>query len=112
MVTAINYACRESDEGKKLYALVLQGAPEFIRSINTNKLYMTARRASILTTFNESECKKLIGVMFPGTIIKVECEQYEYTIPETGNKVNLNFRYEYSEQPANIEEVVFEVPFN
>lgn len=108
MVTVINYQSRKSDTRKELFALTLQGEPEFIRSVNTGKLYLTAKSASILTTFEEGKCQNLIGITFPGSIIKVQCDEYTYTLPETGEDVKLNFRYEYSEEASNMEEVVFE----
>jgi hypothetical protein len=113
MVTVTNYTrFQRKEDGKELFALILQGAAEFIRSATTNKLYMTAKSTSILTTFDENKCKSLQGIVFPGSIIKVKCEEYDYIIRETQEAIRLDFRYEYSEEPANIEEAVFEVASN
>lgn len=111
MVTVIDYSVRQSGEGKDVYFIVLQGQPEFVKSANTSKVYMTSRRASVITTFSKTVCKSLIGAKYPGSIKKVPCEEYEYTVPETKEVITLDFRYEYSDEPANIEETVFETAF-
>lgn len=104
-VTVVDYKKREK-EGQVFFLLVLQGQPEIVKS-QTGKSYMTARRASISTTFNEQICKDLIGTKFTGSIKRAQCEAYEYVVPESGEIIKLNFRYEYSED-SSLEEAVFE----
>ena len=104
-VTVVDYKKREK-EGQVFFLLVLQGQPEIVKS-QTGKSYITARRASISTTFNELACKDLIGAKFTGSIKRVQCEDYEYAVPESGEIIKLNFRYEYCED-SSVEEAVFE----
>lgn len=104
-VTVIDYKKREK-EGQEFFLLVLQGQPEIVKS-QSGKSYMTARRASLSTTFNEQTCKDLIGTKFPGSIKKIQCVAYEFTIPDSGEVIKLDFRYEYSEVSESMEETVF-----
>ncbi len=104
-VTVIDYKKREK-EGHEFFLLVLQGQPEIVKS-QSGKSYMTARRASLSTTFNEQTCKELIGTKFPGDIKKIKCDTYEFTIPDSGEIIKLDFRYEYSEVSESMEESVF-----
>ena len=50
--------------------------------------------------------KTLIGKEMPGEILKVDCEEYEFTIPSTGKKIKLAYTYLYNHEPAGIEETV------
>lgn len=93
-VKIIDYKHRITDAGKAFFALTLQGGIEIVQSI-TGKQYITIRKASLPTTFDETICQSLIGQDLPGTIHKVECEPYEYTTPDTGEVIMLNHRYEY-----------------
>lgn len=97
MVTVTDYKLRESLEGKTFFALILQGGVELVRSANGGS-YLTAKKASLPTTFDEVTCQTLVGTQLPGSIQKVETEPYEYTIPETGEVILLTHRYEYQEQ--------------
>ena len=96
MVKVIDYKSRETSEGKAFFVLILQGGIEIIKSMS-GSIYATAKKASLPTTFDSDICKGLIGVEMPGTIEKVPCAPYEYTIQETGEIVTLNHRYEYCE---------------
>ena len=107
MVRVVDYKKKEKENGETFYVLILQGSPEFVRSA-TNKLYMTARRASIPCSFDEALCKELIGTKYVGSIKRVKCDEYEYTIPESGEVIKLDFTYEYSEEAESTEEAVFE----
>jgi hypothetical protein len=95
MVHVVGYKERFSSEGKSFMALILQGGVEIIESAN-GKLYATARKASVASTFDEETCKILIGQELPGTIEKVECEPYEYTNPNTGEILYLTHRYTFA----------------
>ena len=92
-VKIVDYKQRESLDGKSFYALVLQGGVEIITS-QTGKQYMSAKKTSIPSTFDEETCKAIVGTELPGTIEKVDCEPYEY-VTSNGELVTLNFRYEY-----------------
>lgn len=108
MVTIVDFKARVNESGEVFNVLILQGSPEFVKSIKTNKMYMTARRASVFCTFDDSTCQALIGTQYPGTIKKVPCEEYDYTIPESGEVIKLNFSYQYSDEAETTEEAVFE----
>lgn len=110
MVTVSNYQPRTSTEGKEYFALELQSDDlEFVISQTTGRHYVTARKCWISSTFNEAMCQKMIGKSMVGSIAKVECQPYEFTIPETGEVITRQHRYDYSptEQGA-MEEVVFQ----
>lgn len=108
MVTVTNYKQLKNAAEETFFALVLQGDIEFIKSTKTGKLYATARKAMISTTFDETTCKVLIGRKLPGSIQKVECESYDYLIPQTQEMVKLTYCYQYNSDPVGMEEAVFE----
>ncbi|SDM29094.1 hypothetical protein SAMN05421813_10924 [Daejeonella rubra] len=110
MVTVVDCSVRQSGEGKELAYLVVQGQPEFVKSLNSQRVYMTTRRAFVLTTFDKKTCKSLIGTKFPGSIKRIQCDEYEYTVPNSNEVIKLDFRYEYSDEAASMEEMVFESP--
>lgn len=56
---------------------------------------MTARKASMSCTFDELTCQSLIGTELPGSVKKVQCEEYSYTIKDTGEIITLSHRFEY-----------------
>ena len=95
MVRILNYQKRTTEEGKEFFTLELQGGIEMVKSQETGKFYLTARKISISSTFDEVTCKSLIGTELPGSVQKVECDPYEYTIRETGEVISLSHRYEY-----------------
>ena len=108
MVTVTDYHVRESKKGDSFTTLTLQGDLEMIKSQNTGKFYATARKASIVTTFNEEACKSLVGKELPGRIEKVPVDKpYDYKIPDSNEVIKLDYTYEYSPEPANVEETVF-----
>lgn len=97
MLTVTNFVSRTSQEGKTYCALELTSEePEMVLSKATGRYYITARKCFMSTTFNEAICKNLLGKQFPGCIIKTECEPYEFTVPETGEVITRQHRYDYS----------------
>ena len=111
-VQIVDYKQRENAEGETFISLIIEGDIEMVQSQETGRFYATARRASITSTFTEESAKRLIGKSLPGTIKKMDCEPYEYTVPETGEVINLNHRYEYhpeetAEKPS-MEKAVFQ----
>lgn len=54
------------------------------------------KKASITSTFDELTCQALIGTQMQGSIQKVECEPYEYTVKDTGEVIVLHHRFVYS----------------
>lgn len=107
MVTIIEFKKRVNTEGKEYGVLVLQGSIETVRSKQTNRPYLTARKTAVPTTFDELFAKNLIGQTLPGQIEKTECDPYIFTNPETGEEMELAHTYVYNENPASIEEEVF-----
>ncbi|MCU0377758.1 MAG: hypothetical protein MUC78_05805 [Bacteroidales bacterium] len=108
MVTISGYAERESADGKKFYALVLQGGMEMVLSEESGRYYATAKQASITSTFDEPTCKSLIGTKLPGRITRIQCDPYEYTVRETGEILTLNHRWTYNPNEAALDEMVYE----
>ena len=98
MVRIVNYQKRTTEEGKEFFTLELQGGVEIVKSQETGKNYMTARKASMSCTFDEATCISLIGTELPGSVKKVVCEDYSYTIKDTGEIITLSHRFEYVEQ--------------
>lgn len=101
MVRISDFKLRESLDGKQFFALILQGGVEIVKSATGNS-YATIKTASMPSTFDEATCKALVGSTMPGSIQKMDCEPYEYTIQETGEVILLSHRYEYlEEEPVN-----------
>ena len=96
MVKVTDYKLRESLDGRSFFALTLQGGVEIVKSASGNS-YATIKKASMPTTFDEATCQSLVGTELPGTIQKVDCEPYNYTIEATGEVILLAHRYEYVE---------------
>lgn len=95
MVTIIDYKLCKSSSGKEFYGLIIQGDVEIITSNETGRAYATARKALISSTFNETVCQSLVGKQLSGSIEKIKCDPYEYTVPDTGEVVELSHTYEY-----------------
>lgn len=95
MVTVKDYVKRTSKKsGKSFYVLVLSGGVEPVKSTD-GKTYFTSRTCTVASSFDEQTCKALIGSKFPGSIEKVKCEPYDYTIPKTNNTVTLDYKWDY-----------------
>lgn len=107
MVTITGYEKRENEKGE-FFLLNLQGDVEIAFSKTTGLPYATSRRCSIPSTFDEKMCGTLIGRQLPGAITRVESDEYEYIIPETGETVTLNYQYVYSPtESGSMEHAVF-----
>jgi hypothetical protein len=52
--------------GKNSLFLELQGGIEMVKSKETDKFYVTARKNFYLSTFDELTCQALIGTELPG----------------------------------------------
>lgn len=95
MVKIINVKPSVNAEGKAFYSLKLMGGVEPIQSQQTGKFYLTAKTCYIPSTFDEQTALSLIGTQLPGSVERVGCEPYEYTIKDTGEVVTLTHTYEY-----------------
>jgi uncharacterized protein YdbL (DUF1318 family) len=108
MVRIIDVVKRQNSAGEDFFLLVLQGGLQLVKSQETNRYYANMKQANISTTFDEATCKGLIGEEIPGSIVKVETESYDYTVPETGEVISLSHRWEYQKEGDSPKEIVFE----
>ena len=108
MVTISDYRVNVNSEGKSFCSLILQGELELVKSRTTSRFYATARKTSITSTFDENTCRQLIGKTIKGSIVKVDCDEYDYIIPESGEVIRLNYNYSYVADSENVEEEVFQ----
>lgn len=99
MVKIISYKAVQNKEGKEFFALTLMGGIEAVKSSNGN-YYLTAKKASIPSTFSEEICMGLIGQSLEGEIVKIPCEPYSFNSKNTGEEITLDFRYGYQESTA------------
>ncbi len=95
MVKIIDVKTITTETGKEFNLLVLQGGVEPLVSAKTGRIYLTMRKANVSTTFDEASCKSLIGTELKGSIEKVDCEPYEYTVKETGEIITLKHNWQY-----------------
>jgi len=108
MVTIVGYSPRVNLKGNEYFALIIQGGIEFIKSKVTNSHYATAMRCYIPSSFDEQNCKALIGQKLPGSIAKKSCDPFRYADKNTGEEIEVNYRYVYLPEGATLEEVVYE----
>lgn len=104
MVTVKNYLKRTSKDGEEFLVLELQGGVTPVQSQETGRMYFTAKTCTVPCTFDEDTAQDLIGMEFPGDIVRVECDEYEFTIPETGEIISLSSRWEYQDPSIGIPE--------
>lgn len=107
MVTVIGFNKRKNKNDEEFFVLELQGEVEMLRAVNTGKFYAHARKATITTTVNEATCKALINTKFPGKIVKMDCEEYSYTVLGTNDIITLSHNYQFIGENTNVEETVF-----
>lgn len=100
MVRIINYKKRQAED-KEFFVLEVSGGIEMVLSKTTNQFYATAKKATITSTFDEETCKALIGSEFPGSVVKQNCDPYEYIVKETGEVIMLSHRYIYMPEAVN-----------
>ncbi|MHC4184152.1 MAG: hypothetical protein ACYSR0_12465 [Planctomycetota bacterium] len=104
----MSYEKRKNAEDQEFHVLVLQGGIELIKSSESGNYYASAKRATITCTFDERMCRQLIGSKLPGKVERVVCEPYEFSIPGTDEKLQLNHTFKYSPEPATAEEHVYQ----
>lgn len=108
MVKIIDYQKKQNKDGEDFFLLVLQGGLQLVKSQETGKYYATMKQSNLSTTFDEATCKSLIGEEIPGSIVKVECEPFEFVKPNTGEIITLSHRWEYVRESDALKEIVFE----
>jgi hypothetical protein len=95
MVTVKEYHTRKGDDGSEYISLELEGDVAFVQSQRTGRFYATTKRSFMYAALDESVAKSLVGSKMPGSIQRVPCDPYEYTIPETGEVITLTYTYQY-----------------
>ncbi len=95
MVKIVDFVKRTNKDGKEFNALILQSGIELVKSRDTGRWYATAKKTSITSTFDDAMCQNLIGTEIPGSVQRVECEPYEFTVRETGEVLALTHRWVY-----------------
>jgi len=95
MVTIVDFVKRKNLEGVEFNALILQGGLELVKSKESGAWYATSKKASITSTLDDATCQNLIGQEIPGSVQRVECEPYDFTVRETGEVVTLTHRWIY-----------------
>jgi hypothetical protein len=108
MVTISGFTERQSADGKKFYALILQGGMELVLSEASGRFYATQKQTSITSTLDEKTCQGLVGSKLPGRILKQPCEVFNYTIQETGEVISINHRWVYSPSEAPQDELIYD----
>lgn len=106
MVTVKEIRKAENSSGEEFYGLIVQSGAVAVKSKKTGRIYLTAKTAFVATTFDELTASSLIGAEFDGSIRKVMCDPYEYTIKETGEVIEMNHRWEYVDPALEMEEQV------
>jgi hypothetical protein len=109
MVTVKNYAIRQrKEDGSEFIVLILQGGLSLVQSKETGNYYATVKQCSIPSTFDEETAKQMIGERVPGSVVRKQCEPYEWTNKETGEVLELSHRWVYLPEGATLEEAIFE----
>ena len=94
MVTITGFLPKKGEK-RQFILLELKGEVELIQSMQTGKFYATAKRCNVPSTFSEDEARALIGTKMQGSIVRVESDPYDYTIPDTGEMIKLAHSYSY-----------------
>jgi hypothetical protein len=94
MVKVVAAHLRQSGKGSFVLFEIL-GEIELLQSQKTGRFYATARRCMISTTFDAATANSFVGQSLPGSIGRVECEPYTYTVPESGEEVELAHKWDY-----------------
>src|ERR1035437_2374748 len=95
MTTVVSYSLKENKEGKPFVNLELEGNLTMVQSQESGKFYATKKKCFINSTFDEKTAKSVIGTQIPGSIERVDVQEYEYTILATGEVITLNHSWEF-----------------
>jgi hypothetical protein len=97
MVTISAFYEVDRKDGSKFISLELTGQAELIQSQNTGKWYATVRKCRIPSTFDANIAQTMIGQRLPGEIVRVICEPYEFLNKRTGEVMQLQHSYAYTQ---------------
>lgn len=102
MVTVIGYNIRtQKDNEQNTYiSLELEGDIEMVQSQATGRFYATVRRCAISSTFDQLTAERMIGKQMPGSIERMPCEPYDFTIEATGEVMKIGYRWSYVPEGA------------
>lgn len=99
MVTITNYKVVETEEGDSYIRLILTGDISMVKSVQTGNFYATTRRCSISSTFDENTAKLMLGKQMQGSIVKEDCDPYEYEL-DGGEIIELSHRWTFSDKTS------------
>ena len=109
MVKIVDFKLIQTEDKKNFCQLIVQGGLEPVQNKTTGRIYFTMRRASVTTTFDAEACMSLVGSELPGTIYKVPCEPYDYTVKESGEVISLDYNWQYiDEDLVNAQEQIID----
>ena len=102
MVTVIGYNIRTQKENEQntYISLELEGDIEMVQSQATGRFYATVRRCAISSTFDQLTAERMVGKQMPGSIERVPCEPYDFTIEATGEVMKIGYRWSYVPEGA------------
>jgi hypothetical protein len=66
------------------------------------------KQCSVPSTFDEFTAKAMIGERVPSSVQKKQCDPYEFASKQTGEIVQLDYRWVYVPEGSTIEEAIFE----
>ncbi len=98
MVTITDYKELQKEDGTTFCLLQIQGGVELVKSQETGKFYLTAKKAYLPSTFDKNACESLKGTQIEGQIIKEECDPYDYTNKDTGEVITLTHKWTYIQE--------------
>lgn len=102
MVTIKEVKKVENNLGEEFFGLIVQSGAMPVKSKSTGKIYLTAKTAFLPTTFDEETASSLVGSQLDGTVKKVISDPYDYTIEETGEVIQMTYRWEYVDETLEI----------
>ena len=108
MVQVVDYATRTSKDGRQFQVLILQGGLSLVQSKQTGNFYATVKKCSIPSTFDADTAKMMIGEKIMGSVQKKSCDPYQFVVKETGEEMQLDYRWVYLPEGATLEEAIFE----
>ena len=108
MVQVVDFAQRKASDGREFYVLIIQGGLSFVQSRNTGNYYATVKKCSIPSTFDEATAKSMVGEKVAGSVQKKACDAYAFTNKQTGEIIEINYRWVYVPEGATLEEAIFE----
>ena len=107
MVLVKNYNLRYKEgEETPFITLTLEGSIEMVQSSETGRFYATVRTCSISSTFDEPTAQRMVGQQLPGDIVRVPCEEYEYTVPGTAEIIKLGYSWDYVPEVSKVQQRV------